>query len=1456
MHMPPSISSGSGNTSSGGDPPAAKALSKSIRLTTIPTPDESEAEASSQREQRSAAIDAELLLLQNDYPNETENSNGNALSSSTPHASTSTHIIHHHPSPSPSHAVKVNTLPRMISVTVPKRPDQPTGLTLQLRAPTDGLSIPHQKSTSSSSGSRRRRNRSGSVSSRNSIHNCNNYSSSSSSPASSSVVITNISPLSPFFYNPTTTTTTSPAGDDIHNDSTTISSSSLQTNDEIVLINNHRVKDPKRAAQMIKAAGTSTGQLTIVASRGTRMEGCVYHLARVEDCDEHTEHTERSDVHQETIRAEQKGRESRWQEHKDKDESTFYSAGGTSDLLQEKEHTATKSSSPTTTNSNINAGGITFASNTTAIIGGTSTPTLVKISFIASNSPFVKTGLKCGDVVLSIDGHAVTSSTEAEARLNNSKKQQKTDGAGAGGAVRVVALLVYSLWDMRHRVLKNELLHLVDYEAKNNAATRSSMEEQHNNSATGGHEQMWQVIWSHQEQETTQDQDQGEDESNKDDEYVMLQIPNTTVTFHLDFDTNGTCSCTNPYEALKSNGNGSNHPSREEARAALELLYQKHVSPAVDALNYHTWRQIRVLSDALAVSSKNNSIVNDTDEGGGFNGGKKELVVASSGTSFKSYPTVVARRSPSGSPQQCKSGAAREQNVAVEPEGQEVVQRRRAGKAPQTQSSGKVDSSSRGLTEERRKPCNSGASREPEAVEPKGHEGMQRRYEFPHPLAEQVDSSPELAERKRPCRSLQPHQRGNTREPEAVEPDGTKVDSSSPEVADRTKRPGRSPKPDSTREPEAVERTRSGRSPKPNQSERVRSSISPQQLQSRGAKRVPEETVPSGEELLNRRRSSKSPNPASSKARNMSPFTKRITARSPKPNQALAKTPSQRTINPASSSDDCGSAERRRRLRQSTKRNGAARQQESDEDEDEVLDKFQEQLGQMQINHRFQRKAKANSNGTPKALNVHTSQPPEIKNDDRATSSSVIPVVGGVQERRRPPARLRRRPSIVPVYRSSKRASMQTDMSALSESASTTSDSSDDSSLSSGTESDSSEDSSSEDDEAAPRRPRTRGQPSTRRSKAKGRRHSPPQGLSNSTQLVVYNPNEAAEVNRKLPSKLKPLKCRLKMRNGDISTKYKVLANTLGAGAFGTVRPCLHRKTHEKLAVKSILKKGNAKNAKLLKNEIGILQRVKHENVVRVVDVIQDKEYIHIVMEECRGGDLFDKIVEGGITLSEQRVGEIVGSLLDAVAYLHDRNIVHRDLKAEHLMLSDDDIYSPIIIIDFGLATTHGPNEPPMTAFAGSAFTVAPEVIQRSYGKQCDLWSVGVITYFLLTQRMPFNAHSDKEIFQKIVSADYGYPQWTEKGLSEEAKDFIDRLLVVNPKRRLTAKQALSHLWIRSHNKTNLDKSTNSAELALVVRSEPQREARYHQGHGRRQQHSGKGKPNARGYHEPVGRAA
>lgn len=141
-----------------------------------------------------------------------------------------------------------------------------------------------------------------------------------------------------------------------------------------------------------------------------------------------------------------------------------------------------------------------------------------------------------------------------------------------------------------------------------------------------------------------------------------------------------------------------------------------------------------------------------------------------------------------------------------------------------------------------------------------------------------------------------------------------------------------------------------------------------------------------------------------------------------------------------------------------------------------------------------------------------------------------------------------------------------------------------------------------------------------------------------------------------------------------------------------------------------------------------------------------------------------------------------------------------QNVKAEHLMLSSrSDEHSTVKIIDFGVATTHKPGDAPMTAFAGSMKSMAPEVVKRSYGKECDLWSCGVITYFLLTQQMPFNSptNNPKEIFEQIKTGRFFYPRWAATGISEDSKDFIDALLEVNPRKRLSAKQALSHPWLR-----------------------------------------------------------
>lgn len=196
-------------------------------------------------------------------------------------------------------------------------------------------------------------------------------------------------------------------------------------------------------------------------------------------------------------------------------------------------------------------------------------------------------------------------------------------------------------------------------------------------------------------------------------------------------------------------------------------------------------------------------------------------------------------------------------------------------------------------------------------------------------------------------------------------------------------------------------------------------------------------------------------------------------------------------------------------------------------------------------------------------------------------------------------------------------------------------------------------------------RPRTKSRP---RGGGGGGERKPEMAVvpARSSQLVVYDANNRAlstHVNR--PKRESHV---VRCRQGDVRKEYKVLPIVIGTGSFGTVRSCIHRESRTKLAIKSISVKGHAGNSALLRNEIALLQRVNHRNIVKVVDVVQDRDYIHIVMEQCKGGDLFDLTVDDSTRLSERGVRRVVTSLLDAVSYLHDRNIVHRDLKVRDIL--------------------------------------------------------------------------------------------------------------------------------------------------------------------------------------------
>lgn len=248
----------------------------------------------------------------------------------------------------------------------------------------------------------------------------------------------------------------------------------------------------------------------------------------------------------------------------------------------------------------------------------------------------------------------------------------------------------------------------------------------------------------------------------------------------------------------------------------------------------------------------------------------------------------------------------------------------------------------------------------------------------------------------------------------------------------------------------------------------------------------------------------------------------------------------------------------------------------------------------------------------------------------------------------------------------------------------------------------------------------------------------------------------------------------------------------LGSGAFSEVFMVKEKKTGKMFAMKCVKKK--QKRDLNLENEIAVLRRIKHDNVVGMEDFYESRSHYYLVMQLVSGGELFDRILDRGV-YSERDASKVIQQVLQAVEYLHQSGIVHRDLKPENLLYYSQDEDSKIMISDFGLSKMVDSGV--MSTACGTPGYVAPEVLaQKPYSRAVDCWSIGVITYILLCGYPPFYEETESRLFSKIMKAQYEFdsPFWDE--ISESAKDFIRNMMQKNPSMRYTTDQALRHPWI------------------------------------------------------------
>ncbi|KAM1485523.1 hypothetical protein TB1_036370 [Malus domestica] len=280
--------------------------------------------------------------------------------------------------------------------------------------------------------------------------------------------------------------------------------------------------------------------------------------------------------------------------------------------------------------------------------------------------------------------------------------------------------------------------------------------------------------------------------------------------------------------------------------------------------------------------------------------------------------------------------------------------------------------------------------------------------------------------------------------------------------------------------------------------------------------------------------------------------------------------------------------------------------------------------------------------------------------------------------------------------------------------------------------------------------------------------------------------------------------------------QYYTLGKELGRGQFGITYLCTENSTGHSYACKSILKrKLVSKNDRDdIKREIQIMQHLSGQpNIVEIKGAYEDRYSVHLVMELCAGGELFDRIIAQG-QYSERAAAAILRDIVNVVHICHFMGVLHRDLKPENFLLSSKDEKAMLKATDFGLSVFIEEGKV-YRDIVGSAYYVAPEVLRRSYGKEIDIWSAGVILYILLSGVPPFWAETERGIFDAILEGVIDFDSQPWPSISDSAKDLVRKMLTQDPRKRITSAEVLEHPWLRVGGVAS-DKPLDSAVLSRM----------------------------------------